>query len=51
MGGIVREYVGLVAVGSVRRGLVISWHSVRKGTASTGSGTQALIVFCARLST
>ena len=36
------EAVGLVVVGSVRRGLR---HSARKGTASTSSGTQALIVF------
>ena len=44
------ECVGLVlvVVGSVRRGLTSSRHSARKGTASTSSGTQALIVFCSR---
>ena len=39
------ECVGLVVVGSVRRGLTSSRHSARKGTASTSSGTQAFIVF------
>ena len=38
------ECVGLVVVGSVRRGLTSSRHSARKGTASRSSGTQALIV-------
>ena len=38
------EFVGLVVVGSVRRGLTSSRHSARKGTASTSSGIQALIV-------
>ena len=37
--------VYLVVVGSVRRGLTSSRHSAMKGTASTSSGTQALIVF------
>ena len=42
------ECVGMVVVGSVRRGLTNGRHSGRKGTASTSSGTRALIVFCAR---
>ena len=40
--------VYLVVVGSVRRGLTSSRHSATKGTASTNSGTQTLIVFFAR---
>ena len=39
------ECVGLVVVGSVRRGLTSSRHNPRKGTASARNGTQDLIVF------
>ena len=41
-------FESVLVVGSVRRGLTSSRHSATKGTASTNSGTQTLIVFFAR---